>query len=523
MEIGESKSLEHLDLSSNSLSGLIPKQLGACAKLLSLNLSNNRFSGIIPSELANLGSLSELLDLSQNALTGEIPLSFGKLNLLENLNLSHNNLTGPIPGSLKDMISLSQIDVSYNSLEGLVPDTKALQNALTEFGHNKGLCGNLKELRPCKSSKIGSGTKRHHNNVKIALLCFGGMVLLLVVAVGICYAFYKRERGAKEETRAMHIGDLFVAWNYDGKVVYEDIITATDGFDDKYCIGQGSYGSVYKVILSTGQVVAVKKFHPLQDGQVMNLKSFETEVNALTNLRHRNIVKLYAFCSHARHSFLVYQYLERGSIAKALSNVDEASNLDWIKRIKIIKNVIDALSYMHHGCSPPLVHRDISAKNILLDAEYDAYVADFGIARVLNPNSTNWTELAGTYGYLAPEFAYTMMLTAKCDVYSFGVLSLEVIMGSHPGEFISSIATSSSDSNQSAILLIDILDKRIQTPTPDTFADIFLVAKLAFACLNANPEARPTSEFVSNKLSTRPRSHNIALTTIKQLCNENAL
>ena len=122
----------------------------------------------------------------------------------------------------------------------------------------------------------------------------------------------------------------------------------------------------------------------------------------MIEIRHRNIVKLHGFCSHSQHSFLIYEYLERGSLATILSNDGEAKELDWNKRLNIIKSVAHALSYMHHDCSPPIVHRDISSKNILLASEYVAHVSDFGTAKLLNQDSSKWTSLAGTYGYVAP-------------------------------------------------------------------------------------------------------------------------
>ncbi|PIA30030.1 hypothetical protein AQUCO_05700020v1 [Aquilegia coerulea] len=363
-ELGRLNGLDSLDLSTNNLSGVIPKEIGDCSKLSYLSLRNNKFIGIIPSELSNLISLQEVLDLSQNMFDGEISSGLGMLKYLEKLNLSHNMLSGSIPHSFEGMTALTSIDVSYNDLEGRVPETKAFKDALREqFEHNKGLCGNITALQKCDfSNKKKGGTKRRP---KIFLGC--------------------KRRDNEVQTIEFINDDLFRIWDFDGNNVYEEIIVATEVFNDKHCIGVGGFGSVYKAVLSTGQVVAVKK-------------SFSAEIHALTELRHRNIVKLYGICSHARHSFLIYEYLERGSIVK----------LDWIKRINIIRSVASALSHMDHGCTPPLIHRDISSKNILLNSEYDACVADFGIARVLNSNSSNWTTpelllVAGTFGYLATD------------------------------------------------------------------------------------------------------------------------
>ncbi|XP_040987623.1 probable leucine-rich repeat receptor-like protein kinase At1g35710 [Juglans microcarpa x Juglans regia] len=158
--------------------------------------------------------------------------------------------------------------------------------------------------------------------------------------------------------------------------------------------------------LTSGDIVAVKTFNrPLHDaGENRFQKEFLNEIRALIDIRHRNIVKLYGFCSHVQHSFLVYQYLERGSLSLILGNEDTAKVLGWSKRLNIVKGVAYALSYMHHDCSPLIIHHDITSSNILLDSQFEAHVSDFGTAKLLELDSSNWTSLAGTYGYIAPVY-----------------------------------------------------------------------------------------------------------------------
>nr|XP_023877696.1 MDIS1-interacting receptor like kinase 2-like [Quercus suber] len=298
---------------------------------------------------------------------------------------------------------------------------------------------------------------------------------------------------------------MFAIWSYDGKMVYESIIEATEEFDSKHCVGVGGCGNVYKAELQSGQVVAVKKLHSVQDGDITNAKGFENEIRALLEIRHRNVVKLFGFCSHPRQSFLVYEFLEGGSMKDLLSNKEEVVSFDWIKRANVVKGMADALSYMHHNCSPPIVHRDISSKNILLDSKYEAHISDFGTARFLKPDSSNWTSFAGTFGYTAPKLAYTMEVNEKCDVYSFGVLTLEVIMGNHPGDLISylssSLSSSATTSTTHDIQVKDILDQRLKPPRNQVAFKLVLIAKLALACLATNPKSRPTMQEVSKKLS----------------------
>ncbi|XP_043708316.1 MDIS1-interacting receptor like kinase 2-like isoform X2 [Telopea speciosissima] len=510
LEIGKLSNLEDLDLSANNLTGPIPVQLGNCFKMIYLHLGMNKFNGSIPKQIGNLISLQRLMDLSHNQLLGEIPSQIGQLHSLETLNLSHNMLSGPIPLSLEEMLSLTSIDISYNELEGPIPKIKAFEDAPREaFTNNKALCGNAaKGLPSCNSSIIEKRNtgKKKHMFISYILLPILSAMLLLSILIGIAWVFQRKSKKKIEMGQTgIDQGDLFAICNYDGRIVYENIIEATENFDDRHCIGSGGFGSVYKATLSTGQVVAVKKLHTLQeDADMVNKIHFTNEVRALTEIRHRNIVKFYGFCSHVRHSFLVYEYLERGSLVKILGDVERATELDWIRRISVIKGVANALSYMHHDCSPPIIHRDISSSNILLDLEYEAHVSDFGIARLLMPDSSNWTSLAGTYGYLAPEFAYTMRVTEKCDVYSFGVLTIETLMGRHPGELLSSLSESSlaSSSAVQTMMLKDVLDLRLPPPLPEVYGAMVSIMKMAFTCLNVNPQSRPTMKHVSQEVSS---------------------
>lgn len=418
-EIGSLPDLSYLDLAANNLSGTIPKQLGKCSKMLYLNLSNNSFHDGIPAEIGNLVSLQVLLDLSRNLLSGEIPWQLGNLIKLEVLVLSHNNFTGFIPSTMDQMQSLRIVDLSYNELEGPIPKSKAFQEAPPEaFTHNKGLCGNRTSLMNCPPP-LNTTKDRKHLLLLIVLPVSGASFFLTILIGFVCILRKEWRKSMRNKLIDSQQGNLFTIWSYDGKLVYEDINGVTEGFNAKYCIGVGGHGSVYKAKLSTGQIVAVKKLHPLQYTRSDDLKTFESEIQALNKIRHRNIVKLHGFCLHAKQSFLVYEYLERGSLARILDNVEQATELDWSKRINIVKGVVNALCYMHHDCKPPIIHRDISSSNILLDRKYEARVSDFGTARLIKLDSSNWTELAGTYGYIAPG---NMNLTISLEMQTFPLL-----------------------------------------------------------------------------------------------------
>ncbi|XP_026431034.1 MDIS1-interacting receptor like kinase 2-like isoform X2 [Papaver somniferum] len=519
--VGKLFNMQWFSLTRNRLTGPIPKQLGNCSSLIYLDMSRNNFTGRIPVEIGNLNSLSIVLDLSQNDLSGEIPSDISKLDKLEKFNLSHNKLSGAVPSSFTGMVSLTVVDISYNQLSGPIPNMEAFQNASVDaLKSNKDLCGNISRgLKPCNSSAVVIRRKESSkNHLVIILVSIFSSLFLLILLLAILFCCRKKSARNVEDSAKIgstNVGrNLFSVWDYDGTLVFEDILEATENFDSKYCIGTGGYGSVYKAELSNGQVVAVKKLHsPDEDSELGDMKSFESEVNALTETRHRNIVKLFGFCSNPerRISFLVYEFIDRGSLKSVLSDGEQAAEFDWIKRIRFITGTANALAYMHHDCVPALVHRDLTSNNVLLDSEYGARVSDFGTARMLKPDSSNWTSLAGTFGYIAPELAYTMKVTEKCDVYSFGVLIFEVLIGRHPAEVITLLSdlllpSSSSSPLETDIKLRDILDQRIGAPGNGVQKEIMYIAKVGISCLRSDPSTRPTMQEVSVELSLSAKS-----------------
>ncbi|PRQ21430.1 putative protein kinase RLK-Pelle-LRR-XI-1 family [Rosa chinensis] len=490
--------LEYIDLSTNKINESIPSFVGDMSKLIYLNLSNNKFSQEIPLQLGNLFQLSQL-DLSGNSLEGNIPSQMSKLQSLEDLNLSHNNLSGVIPTSFGEMPGLLHIDMSYNQLQGAIPDSKAFQNASLEG--NNGLCGNVVGLQPCNPS-AGNKSTSNKDRKLVFLIVFPVLGVILLALLGIAFIRRRRRRRMQyQHTEQSYVqNEVFAIANFDGRKMYGQIMEATDSFDTAYCIGKGGYGTVYKAKLPSGSIVAVKKLYPVHDSEEASQKEFFNEIRALLEIRHRNIVKLLGFCSNVHHSFLVYEYLEKGSLSANLSKELEAKKLNWSIRVNIVKGVAHALSYMHHDCVLPIVHRDISSNNILLNEDYEPCVADFGTAKLLNPGSSNWTTPAGTYGYVAPELAFTMKVTEKCDVYSFGVLALEVLMGKHLGDLVSSFPNPSANENMS---LMDLLDQRLPPPTPDVEDELITIARLAIECRYTHPQSRPTMQMVSQVLSSQ--------------------
>ncbi|KAB2011421.1 hypothetical protein ES319_D09G019100v1 [Gossypium barbadense] len=506
--------LETLYLDNNQLEGSIPQNIEKLMNIKVLSITNNSFTGHIPLVLCRLTKL-ESIYLHKNQISGSIPSCLGKLfNLryfgsipscignfsnLYNLELDSNLLKGPIPEEIGRLFCLSNLNLSFNQLSGSVPILSATKLRIIDAGNN---CNKISpdpfegnsRLSPymCPSpvtNKANSSTILYYIKIFLPIAIFFAFSIL-------GYFLFSRfkPKNNRVGVQPTKNGDLCSIWNYDGKIAYEDIVAATEDFDFRYCIGVGGYGSVYRAQLPCGKVVALKKLHRLEAENPAFDKSFRNEIKFLTEIRHRSIVKLHGFCLHRRSMFLIYEYMEKGSLFCNLRDKVEAVEMDWTKRVEIIKGIAHALSYLHYDCSPPIVHRDISSNNVLLNSSFEAFVADFGTAKMLDLESSNQTIIVGTCGYVAPELAYTLTVNEKCDVYSFGVVALETLMGKHPEELLSWLSPPTSLMN---MRLIDVLDNRLPLPTSQLVAqNLVRIATLAFACLNPQPKSRPTMKEV---------------------------
>ncbi|KAK7849657.1 mdis1-interacting receptor like kinase 2 [Quercus suber] len=467
--IGGLFELESLDLSINMLGGPIPNQIGDCWKLQSLSLRKNCLNETIPYQIGNLRALQDL-DLSFNSLMGGIPPQLGSLSDLEYLNIPNNNLNGSVPSSLGSMLSLISVNLSNKNLEGPLPEGKIFRSAtLGAFNNNKDLCGEIQGLRPCNAIVIkkGGGNKKSKILIVIVASIVGALSISFALVGIFVFIQKKHSRNMSKVESTSKIENPFSVWHFNGNAVYEDILEASNNFDDMYRIGMGASAKVYKVEIPGAQVLAVKKLNSQAEGiGTDNIKSFSNELATLTKIRHRNIVKLLGFCFHEVHMFLIYEFMERGSLANMLSRT-EAMELDWATRVQVVKGVAYALSYMHHDCLPLIIHRDISSKNVLISSDLEACISNFGTARFLKPDSSNWTTIAGTYGYPA----------------------LEVLIGKHPAKLITDLHSPVGTN----IHLKDVLDDRLSSSTSQKIADeLALMINLAVSCLHTNPQSRPT-------------------------------
>ncbi|KAK3157749.1 hypothetical protein QOZ80_2AG0127430 [Eleusine coracana subsp. coracana] len=500
------KKLAYLHLERNMITGTIPASYGGMVALQDLSLASNRLVGTVPPELGGLPLLINL-DLSGNMLEGRIPVAVGNAKGMLRLDLSGNRLESGVPVELTRLSHMWHLNLSRNNLSGEVPALLGKMEALQELdlSGNPGLCGQIAGLRPCSLDSVGAGRSKRSNVKLVVALASAAVLLVCIVAVScVVLARINRRRQTGKDTSGYTTGSgsettlTASIWSKDADFTFGDILAATEHFNDAYCIGKGSFGSVYRADLPTGARLAVKRLDACWGASE---RSFENEVRALTLVRHRNIVKLHGFCASAGHMYLAYELVERGSLGKVLyGGGSSRERFDWAARVRAVRGMAHALAYLHHDCSPPMVHRDVSVNNVLLGPDFEPRVSDFGTARFLDPGRSECASVAGSYGYMAPELAY-MRVTTKCDVYSFGVVALEILMGQYPGGLISSLHARLPSGD-----LKDAVDQRLDPPTGHLAGQVVLAFLVALSCVRADPDARPTMRHVAQELSERRRT-----------------
>ncbi|XWS43938.1 hypothetical protein CRYUN_Cryun15aG0001300 [Craigia yunnanensis] len=421
--IGNLMMLKVLDFRGNRLSGFLPDQLGKLKNLTWISLGENNLTGEIPSELGQLASL-KVLDLSHNSLAGSIPASLTNAINLETLLLNHNLLSGEIPSSFSLLSHLTVLDLSFNDLSGPIPNLQHQINC-TAFRGNRGLPQCLLSAAP-PEKPMGPAKFQNGRNLKsfiIVAITSASVLLCMVPAIVIICQFRRRKLrrlGALKRKVVVTFADTPNELNYD------NVARATGNFSIRNLIGTGGFGSTYKAELIPGYHVAVKR---LSIGRFQGIQQFDAEIRTLGRIRHKNLVTLIGYYVGENEMFLVYNYLSGGNLETFIHD-KSGKNIQWSVIYKITMDIAQALAYLHYSCVPRIVHRDIKPSNILLDENLNAFLSDFGLARLLEVSETHaTTDVAGTFGYVAPEYATTCRVSDKADVYSFGVVLLELLSG----------------------------------------------------------------------------------------------
>ncbi|XP_059597188.1 BRASSINOSTEROID INSENSITIVE 1-associated receptor kinase 1 isoform X2 [Vitis vinifera] len=371
-----------VDLGNGSLSGQLDSRVGQLTKLEYLRLNNNILMGTIPMSLTAVSSL-EILDLSNNKLTGDIPVN-GSFSLFTPISFGNNRLSNNSPKRTLD----SPSPISPNPL---TPPT------------------------PSGNSAIG---------VIAGFIALG--VFIASAIVFVCWRL-RRPRAhffdvPAEEDPLVHLGQL-------RRFSLHQLKYATNNFSNKDILGRGGFGKVYKGRLADGSLVAIKRLKEerTHGGELQ----FQTELRMISMAVHRNLLRLQGFCMTSTERLLVYPLMVNGSVASCLrERTDGQSPLDWPARKQIALGSARGLAYLHDSCDPKVIHRDVKAANILLDEEFEAVVADFGPAKLMDYNDTHvTTAVHGTLGHIAPEYLSTGRSSEKTDVYGYGIMLLELITG----------------------------------------------------------------------------------------------
>ncbi|XP_050384455.1 probably inactive leucine-rich repeat receptor-like protein kinase IMK2 [Argentina anserina] len=533
-ELGELTRLQKLDLSNNALNGSIPTSFSNLSSMVTLNLEGNRLDNQIP-EVQKMQNLS-VLNLRSNEFSGHIPASIGNISGINQVDLSKNNFTGEIPTSFTSLANLTSFNVSYNNLSGLVPSLLSKKFNSSSFVGNLQLCGYSASTQ-CSSPPHQNLTvptkeplkKKHHHRLSTRDIIFiaAGIVLAVLLLFCCCLLLClirKRSvlKGNNSKTakqpatgsidKAVPAGAVVSSGGEaGGKLVHFDgpfVFTA----DDLLCataeiMGKSTYGTAYKATLEEGNQVAVKR---LREKTTKGHKEFETEAAAIGKIRHPNLLALRAYYLGPKgEKLLVFDFMPKGSLASFLHARGPEMVIDWPTRMNIAIGVTRGVCHLHN--QENIIHGNLTSSNILLDEQTNAHIADYGLSRLMTPAAnTNVIATAGTLGYNAPELSKTKKSTEKTDVYSLGVIILELLTGKSPGEPMNGL-----DLPQWVASIVkeewtnEVFDLELIRDVPIIGDQLLNTLKLALHCVDPSPAARPEAQQVLQQLEENkpPEAH----------------
>ncbi|KAF8094747.1 hypothetical protein N665_0354s0036 [Sinapis alba] len=522
----EPTNLRYIDLSHNSLSGPIPDQIRHLKSLNHLDLSSNRLNGSLPESLTELGSLAGTLNLSCNRFTGEIPPSYGRLPAHVSLDLSHNNLTGKVP-QVGSLLNQGPIAFAGNShlcgfplqtpcQELEIPNLVAVKQEGTQ---------ELQKPNPSVISKEAGKEKHTTGSVPVSLI---SGVSIVIGAVSISVWLIRRKQSSavyKTETVVSEFDEegqdgKFVAFDEGFELDLEDLLRAS-----AYVMGKSRSGIVYRVVAaepsssSSSAVVAVRR---LSDGNATwRFKEFVNEVENIGKVSHPNIVRLRAYYYAEDEKLLITDYISNGSLYSALHGgpSNTRAPLSWAERLHIAQGTARGLMYIHEYSSRKYVHGNLKSSKILLDDELLPHISGFGLTRLVHgypkpPDHSLTTNMqsfatrlsAPQASYLAPEARASSGYkpSQKCDVYSFGVILLELLTGLLPdgsseneGEELVSVVRKWHKEGGS---LAEIIDSKLLRHELAADKQAIAAIHVALNCTDMNPEMRPRMRSVSDSL-----------------------